>query len=353
MSGSVIQLAAKGAQDAYITSSNGISMFRMKYARHKNFAQAPKLIKALSVKDSTIVIPSYGDLINGLWIEGDDLITKFTGCTFHLYVGGTKIDSQSFDYMADVWQNYLAETYTKSQEINNATSTSNTKFLPLHFYFCDHDMFLPLVALQYHQVEIRIDFEDTTQDLNAKIYGNYVFLDTDERKFFVNTTHDFIITQVQKQTYDSSDNLDISFFNHPVKSIFFGHPSKSGILVHDKFTFASADIYLNSTALVENMSPVYFHTVQNYMHSKFGISQFDENENSPFYTRYFAFHFCKNASSYTPNGTCNFSRLDDVKINLRNVQRGINRTGEKITVYAVNYNILKVSKGMAGILFGN
>jgi hypothetical protein len=38
---------------------------------------------------------------------------------------------------------------------------------------------------------------------------------------------------------------------------------------------------------------------------------------------------------------------------LRNVQRGTLRTGEKITVYALNYNILKVSNGMAGILFGN
>ena len=343
MSGSLIQLAAKGAQDAYITNSAGVSLFRAKYTRHKNFSQAPKLIKILTNKDSTVIIPSYGDLLDGLWLEGTDLVSKFTGATFHLYIGGVKIDSQPFDFIADIWQNYMAETYTKSQEINNATSTSNKRFIPLHFYFCDHDMFLPLLALQYHQIELKIDFPNPSQAVDVKLYGNYVYLDTEERKYFVDNPHEFIITQVQKQTYDTSDNLDISFFNHPVKSLYFGHPANSGVLLNDKFTFDTADIYLNSVPLVENMSPLYFHSIQNYKHSKFGINQFDENENCPFYTRYYAYNFCKNASSYTPTGTCNFSRLDDAKITLRNVQRGNLRTNEKITVYAVNYNILKVS----------
>ena len=70
MSGSLIQLAAKGAQDAYITNSAGVSLFRTKYTRHKNFSQAPKLIKILTNKDSTVIIPSYGDLLDGLWLEG-------------------------------------------------------------------------------------------------------------------------------------------------------------------------------------------------------------------------------------------------------------------------------------------
>jgi hypothetical protein len=216
MSGSLIQLAAKGAQDAYITNSAGVSLFRTKYTRHKNFSQAPKLIKILTNKDSTVIIPSYGDLLDGLWLEGTDIVSKFSGATFHLYIGGTKVDSQPFDFIADIWQNYMAETYTKSQEINNATSTSNTRFLPLHFYFCDHDMFLPLIALQYHQIELRIDFPDVSQPVDVKLYGNYVYLDTEERSYFVDNSHEFIVTQVQKQTYDTSDNLDISFFNHPV-----------------------------------------------------------------------------------------------------------------------------------------
>ena len=175
----------------------------------------------------------------------------------------------------------MAETYTKSQEINNATSTSNTRFLPLHFYFCDHEMFLPLIALQYHQIELRIEFPDASQAADVKLYGNYVYLDTEERTFFVDNSHEFIITQVQKQTYDTSDNLDISFFNHPVKSLYFGHPVQSSTLSDDKFTFDTADIYLNSIPLVENMSPLYYHSIQNYKHSKFGINKFDEPKTAP------------------------------------------------------------------------
>ncbi len=356
MSGSLIQLAAKGVQDAYITNDMGVSLFRSRYTRHKNFSTAPKFIKMITKEDTTVVIPSYGDLLNGLWLEGTDILTKFEGATFDLYIGGTKIDSQTLDFMSDVWQNYMAETYTKSQEINNLTSTSNTKFFPLHFYFCDNDMFLPLISLQYHQVEIKITFARTVtppSNIDVKIYGNYVFLDTEERQQLVDTPLEFIVTQVQKQVYDGNDNFDLSFFNHPVKSIYFGHPAKSGTLSNDKFSFDTADLYLNSTALLENMSPLYFHTVQNYLNSKFGINQYDENENCPFYTRYFAYHFCKNASKHTPTGTCNFSRLDDAKLTIRNLQRGSDRMNEKVTIYAVNYNILKIKDGMAGILFGN
>ena len=87
MSGSLIQLAAKGVQDAYITNDMGVSLFRSRYTRHKNFSTAPKFIKMITKEDTTVVIPSYGDLLNGLWLEGTDILTKFEGATFDLYIG--------------------------------------------------------------------------------------------------------------------------------------------------------------------------------------------------------------------------------------------------------------------------
>jgi hypothetical protein len=51
-----------------------------------------------------------------------------------------------------------------------------------------------------------------------------------------------------------------------------------------------------------------------------------------------------------PSGSLNFSRIDNAKLALEGptgTSGGINR------VYAVNYNILRVKDGMAGIAFGN
>ena len=78
MSGALIQLVSKGVQDVYLNSEEGHSFFRMKFTRHTNFSQAPKYIKTISDKDPQITIPVLGDLINGIWCEGNTVASKST-----------------------------------------------------------------------------------------------------------------------------------------------------------------------------------------------------------------------------------------------------------------------------------
>ena len=375
MSGALIQLVSKGVQDVYLTSDEGHSFFRMKFTRHTNFSQAPKFIKTINTSDTSVIIPVLGDVINGLWFEpgtsnGNDNIASnlFYNSTIDLFIGGQKIDSQHFDYFSDIWPNYLADTYNKSQEINTKATLSNKFFVPLHFFFCDHKAFLPLVALQNHQVEIRINFNEANNNIlrtgekSARLYGNYIFLDKEERESLVKRSMDFVITQTQRiefpltsitdNTTESGgyNDLDLSPFNHPVKSLFFGAGARNTGYAQDRFSFKNADMYINGTPLLENMSPVYFHTAQNYYKSTYGRSYFNTPSHSPVYTRYFAYHFCMNASEYNPSGSCNFSRLDNAKLVLRGVE-SVDRS--YMYVYAVNYNVLRIKDGLAGILFGN
>ena len=374
MSGALIQLVSKGVQDIYLTSDEGHSFFRTKFTRHTNFSQAPKFIKTITDSDTSITIPVLGDVINGLWFEADsnsnDNIASnlFYNSTIDLFIGGQKVDSQHFDYYSEIWPNYLADTYNKSQELNNKASLSNKYFVPLHFFFCDHKAFLPLVALQSHQVEIRITFDQATlavipaSEKKATMYGNYLYLDTEERESLTKRTLDFVITQTQRVEFplnSVTDNktdsggynaLDISSFNHPVKSLFFGFGTSQTNPAVDRFTFKTADMYINGTPLLENMSPVYFHTAQNYYKSTYGKTYFNMPSHSPTLTRYFAYHFCLNASDYNPSGSCNFSRLDNAKLVIRGAE-AVDRP--YMYVYAVNYNVLRIKDGLAGILFGN
>jgi hypothetical protein len=329
------------------------------------------------VTDNSIVIPVYGDIINGIWLEAgsrDANIASnlFYNSTIDLFIGGQKIDSQHYDYYSDIWTNYLSDTYTKSRELNNKTSTSNHTFLPLHFFFCDHKAFLPLIALQHHQVEIRVTFDDANvasldaSEKSAKVYGNYIYLDKDERETFTKRNMDLIITQVQtfkKEMTTVVNNLtdqggynviDISQFNHPVKSIFWGISALSKDSANDRFTFLTADLQINGTHLFERMSPVYFHTVQNYYKSSFGHSEFVPETEVLFNTRYFTYHFCLNASEYNPSGTCNFSRIDNASLSIHGVEKGnLRPENQEISLFAVNYNVLRIRNGLAGILFGN
>ena len=352
MSGALISLVATGAQDVYVKGD--MSLFTAHFTRCRNFSQAPQKLDFTSgrVRNNEICsvkIHSHGDLINYMWLEGTNLVENLSGTVFELYIGGQLIDSQTYDYMADIWQIYLAETQSKSATINNAVSHSNTNFFPLHFFFCDHGLFLPLVALQYHEVEIRITWGSTIESASdVKVYGNYVYLDTEEREEMVRTPMELLVTQVQRLSYTPNEtSLDITSLNHPVKCIFFGFEATDDNYITNYFTFTGADIYVNGTMLVENMSPTYYHTVQGYHHTSHGNINFQV---APMYTRYYMYSFAMNASKYEPTGTCNFSRLDNAKITMKGVTKV---SSASYKVYAVGYNILRVRDGMAGILFSN
>lgn len=343
MSGALIQLVSKGVQDVYLTHETGQSFFRMKFTRHTNFSQCSKLIKTISGNDSSVVIPVLGDVINALWIQGsDNLRNMFTNSTIELYLGGQMIDSQHFDYYTDIWTTYLSDTYSKTNDITSS-------FIPLHFFFCNHKAFLPLVALQNHQVEIKIKFDNEPRE-KMEVYGNYVFLDKEERESVVKRPMDFVITQVQRLEYplnteDGYNEIDIIRFKHPVRSLFFG--------LDEHLTFKGVDLFINGSPLVENMKPIYFHTIQNYYKSDYGVSKFDTTNDIPIHTRYYAYHFCLNASQYNPSGSCNFSRLNTAKLTIRGATVASERKGEPIYVYAVNYNVLRIKDGLGGLLFGN
>ena len=356
MSGALVYLVAKGAQDIYIVNNDSdTSFFKSKYTRYTNFAQAPKQLDFTGTiqnnGSSSIFIQSIGDLLNQVWLEGQNIIENLSGTRFDFYIGGQLIDSQTFDFMADIWQIYMAETYSKCQTINNNISQSNFNFFPLHFFFCDNDMFLPLLALQYHQVEIRVFWGPNITNVPQIIpYGNFIYLDTKEREEFVNKTSDIIITQVQRIS-GTINAIDLSLFNHPIKSIYFGYPQTDS--TQSFWTFNGASIALNGTYLLENMSNTYFHTVQGYYNTKYGIINFDNSQGAPTYTQYYTYNFCLNATSYKPTGTCNFSRLDNAKLQFSGGTFVPSTTDTSLTAYAVNYNILRIKSGVAGILFSN
>jgi len=371
MSGALVELVSKGAQDAYLISEKGMSFFKMKYHRHTNFSQAPKKLEfngqqpaAGSV--SSIFLKNYGDLVNYIWMEnvGATTISSFSnilvGTIFELYIGGQKIDSQPIEYITDVWQTYLADTYSKSGVINNLAQITYPQFMPLHFFFCDYNSFIPLLALQYHEVEIRCLWGNNPL-LNSStitVFANYVFLDTAERNDLVNRPLEIIISQVQRLpvTFISGSPtvVDMSSLNHPVKSLFFGAPTLNPVVMSPQtqvLSFNQAEFQINGTKFFEQMTPIYFYLVQSYYHTDNSLINWDAINIQPQNTKFYMFNFCLSATSYKPTGTCNFSRLDNSKLTIS----GVNcyPATQNGSLFAVNYNILKIQNGLAGIIFGN
>lgn len=376
MSGALVELVSRGAQDAYLISDTGMSFFKMKYHRHANFAQAPKVLEFSGQQPSaggtsSIILKNYGDLVNYLWLEwpggttaNGGFANALVGTVFELYIGGQKIDSQPIEYITDVWQTFMADTYSKSGVINNLAQPTYPQFMPLHFFFCDYNSYIPLLALQYHQVEIRCLWGTSPllNSSNISVFANYVFLDRKEREELVSRPLEIIITQVQTLpvTFKNGQNLvvDMSPINHPVKSFFFGAPTlnpNSSIFVYPNtkqiVSFTNSEFQINGTKFFELMTPIYFYLVQSYFHTDNSVINWDPTNVQPQDTKFYMFNFCLSATSFKPTGTCNFSRLDNSKLTLSNVT--CYPTTQTGSLFAVNYNILKIQNGLGGIIFGN
>lgn len=122
-------------------------------------------------------------------------------------------------------------------------------YIPLLFWFCvNPGLALPLIALQFHEVKINISFRPigeclfaiksmsqssgdtkygpayTNSLVAASLYIDYVYLDVDERRFFVSNPHNYLITQVQMpgdESVGSASTRSKVNFNHPVKAMYF------------------------------------------------------------------------------------------------------------------------------------
>ena len=365
MSGALVELVSKGVQDTYLINNDGAnSLFKTVFTRHTNFSMAPKRLEFSGQPPqangtSSLFIRSFGDLVNYVWLEGDRMTTNLSGTIFDLYIGGQKIDSQSYEFLVYAWQQYQAESYSKSLIISSVISSTCTSFMPLHFFFCDMQSFLPILALQYHEVEIRITWGPHVGNItNIVPFANYIYLDTKERETMVQKPMEIIITQTQSYQFTLGTpqvTIDLSVLNHPVKTIFFGTiPTDPHI--QDSFTFLDAGLQVNGTQVFEGMTPLYFHVVQSFFHTNYANINFTDKitskttpANQPALTLLYMYNFCLNTTSFRPTGTCNFSRIDNAKMVLNSVSSN-KSTGY---VYAINYNILKIQNGMGGILFGN
>jgi hypothetical protein len=333
---------------------------------------------------------------------------------------------------------------------------------------------LPLIALQYHEVKINIDFRPigeclwAVSTLNgasasstvsvtsayqqslvaASLYIDYVFLDTDERRKMAQNPHEYLIEQVQytgDESVGSSSNKIKLNFNHPCKELIWvvqpdanvdycASLDKSSVLYRalgaQPFNYTDAidalppaihafggpgetsgsNAFINSSGLFQmaGAADVSTTAAQDWNASAFnaeatstsgvsdagtfvlaetaldlhcwgenpvvtaklqlnGQDRFSEREGSYFdvvqpfqhHTRapdtgINVYSFALRPEEHQPSGSCNFSRIDNAVLQLVLSSGTVAGTATaKVRVYAVNYNVLRVMSGMAGVAYSN
>lgn len=340
MSGGISQLVAIGAQDAHLVGDPQVSFFRSSFKRYTNFSQVRhrQVIQGNPSPGGTssVRFERKGDLLSYTYlvkkdagvIQGDiaDNISKV-----ELYIGGQLIDTQTKDFSTQIWNNF--------ETANSQKATVPTDFYPLHFFFCDNFVqSLPLVALQYHDVEVRIYWSSDAMAAtdSFECWTNFIYLDDSERKFFAENSHSMLIKQVQEVQPSNGSVQDLTF-NHPVAYMagVAENPTDGGNVNSMGIQFK-----INGTDVGENMeiTPHFSKTPLYYTAASGNYSTV------PRFGLVFALDLAKNQ----PSGTLNFSRLDSARLIVDDSSRSFDKS-----IYAVNYNVLKIENGLGGLMFSN
>ena len=388
MGGGLMQLVAYGAQDIYLTGNPQITFFKVVYRRHTNFAmeaieQTFNGAAAMGQKFSC-TISRNGDLLSRVYLEIDTQNSVATAARaghqmidyVECEIGGQCIDKQYGEWM-DIWAQLSSSTeeWTKLNRIvggdlsANSASANSKLYIPLQFWFCRNPgLALPLIALQYHEVKLNVQFASTIQDvtdsdeavgtMNCCVFCDYIFLDTDERRRFAQVSHEYLIEQVQFSnalTQGSGQDQHELRFNHPVKELVWTvHKSTNAPFNYfntengnEQDMVKTALLQLNGHDRMKKREGSYFRCVQPFQHHTGGHQQDDGSNSSDPLGGMYCYSFGLKPEEHQPSGTCNFSRIDNAVLALDTQSAGT------LKVYAINYNVLRIMSGMGGLAYSN
>ena len=302
-------------------------------------------------------------------------------------------------------------TYTGDAEAAaEGTIKVNNIFLPLNFWFCRNPgLALPLIALQYHEVKVKLtfagktdlgrnvtdatgtgtgnDYAGTPGSTKFDLYADYIYLDTDERRRFAQVSHEYLIEQLQiaDATINSGNaNIDLNF-NHPVKELIWCSQNK-GTSGRDLGTnditagpvslsgmAGNWQLKLNGHDRFKERDTKYFTRTQVWQHHTgygalpiFGDGGADTLVTNACNTMgadsIAVYSFALKPEEHQPSGTCNFSRIDNAQLvgSSLTVQGSDGVVGSisatdtlNLTIFAVNYNVLRIMSGMGGLAYSN
>lgn len=362
----------------------------------------------VKIKLPTLVDLQYynenNEIVRYYWVNSiGNAIIKYVD----IMIGETIIDKQ-YGLWLEIWSELTIPTDKKlgyyemigksDNPINTNNQNSLTLYVPLFFWFCRNiGLSLPLIALQSHEVKINISFRQIdeliissdgkpisdflSKNLSityASLYIDYIFLEDTERKFFSQCDHEYLIEQIQvnvqsiysnalkddpigyskDKTYDLNHMITMDF-NHPVKELIWVFQNSTALnlypyggnewfnfstkpynqdgnsedpLIHARLTFEGKDRMQERDALYYRL-----------------IMPYQRHTNIP--NNYiYVYSFAIKPEDFQPTGTCNFSRIDNQNMYIKISDKLIDPI---ITIFAVNYNILNIDSGMAGIRYSN
>jgi len=223
---------------------------------------------------------------------------------------------------------------------NDSTSTSLYHFLDVSPVLRNvlQAIWKSVVIVTKQASEINISGQELPSDFNTNPFSYVEFIDDSWKQL----TNDIISTPLTGLQIDTSLPL------YSLMSKFFVHvqqPFNYGLYLDGSVNWLeSANIQLNGQDRFTVRDGNYFNYVQPYQHHTCtpadGINLYS---------------FALNPEEHQPSGSCNFSRIDFSQLNVKttNAAKAVLGDSSVISIYTINYNILRIMGGMGGLAYSN
>jgi hypothetical protein len=209
---------------------------------------------------------------------------------------------------------------------------------------------------------------------NAFLLVEYIYLDDQERINFSQSKHEYLIEQIFFDGEKTIDGLHQSFklgFTQPCKELIW--VSQLSLVqnkrINDHFNYTDSlirkivnssngpdtfgnligsniirkeTLLFNSKERVSLRDSSYFNWIQPYQHHTVGPC---EGVN--------VYSFALHPAKHQPSCTANFSKIDNLSLRVSVLPEIDFTNTAKLRVYAVVYNLLRVSNGISGLVFAN
>jgi hypothetical protein len=278
--------------------------------------------------------------------------------TAELKMGGQLIETLTGEVI-ELWndlrissENQPGLTLLTGKGDSSQAYSARSYYVNLPFYFYESpELSLPIVATSRQDLEVHITFRPFSEltavtsvqnpPLVATIITEYVYLSEPEINWFRSNRIEHIITQYQYQTFTLPPNFTTGVFKlefkNPIREMFLVI-QPNGNLSYDYTGNGFRDLTLkfNSQAALTadatqlgTLEP--FRKYQTFPTRDFYMYSFGSNPNSP-----------------RPTGHVNFSRMNEVLLTVNTDPYFLAR---QMRLLVVNYNILRVENGLAGLMF--
>jgi glutaredoxin-related protein len=388
MVASLLQLKSKGLQDAYLTESPEINLFKFTYKRYLNFATELVQVNFNESfefgKSTSCTIPNKGHYLSKMYLKvklpaltknGGTFLSWTDTIGYAMFEGRItlEINGVDMDYFYPDFAN-MYEAFTNSdldlgcnQRVLRSDAyvssrsnalTDTVLMIPLKFWFNDqYNLSLPTSTLNYPTIRVKCklkDFQDLVNYdgsqpseysiLDANLMVEYIFLDDSILEELQKHTFTQIISQVSYAGNEfipsnSRTHNTVLHFNNPCKELVFAFVEETSKNNNDYYNFNNT---VTNKNLLESFQLILdgHNVMDEYIPESFGRMGYPSLIHKFIPVKYvYTMPFCILGNNQQPTGSLNLSNFDNILLSFKMTQ---NAPSCYVHIFSIAINVITI-----------